>query len=355
MKQTQVKIAYISPASLCIQRLVEQDEQLLNSAASFKPLRRKTYLSGRGLLKLSLIEQGVLGSDDPLPQLKIGSSGKPYIGKCLDIALVDSHKDQTSALCCAHNEQDTNTQSQVHFNISHSLDVIALSTGNKDQGIDLEVANIKRLRKPLLERVLNRKELDYYSKLTNDHERAVFFAQQWTLREALIKLTGISIFQMDVLVIDPYKHTIVSSKIPAGMVYCFKLPKAAGSSRNLNSTFHNKAESARSSQYSDALCKSELDEILNTGIDEPLDAVLSVFVHQEDLDVCQREGIEPVSIRVQQELAFKLGLLMNHDGAQMSALNGATAHKESLLYDDTGFCSCNLAVYTAFAVNPKPD
>ena len=60
MMQTQLKIAYVSTASPCIQRLVAKDELLLNSSSSFKPLRRKTYLSGRGLLKLALVEQGLL-------------------------------------------------------------------------------------------------------------------------------------------------------------------------------------------------------------------------------------------------------------------------------------------------------
>lgn len=327
MKQTQLKIAYVSPASPCIQRLVAKDELLLNSASSFKPLRRKTYLSGRGLLKLALVEQGLLDINAPLPPLKLGPSGKPFIGTL------------------------SKSVNEVHFNLSHSIDLIALSTGIKEQGIDLEVANIKRLRKPLVERVLSDKELDYYLKLESDADKALFFTQQWTLREALIKLTGLSIFKMDVLSIDPYEHTIVSSEVPKGVVYCFKLPKAAGSSKRvLSKAMH---DSHPSSVTVDANCG--LDEPLEMNLNEPLDAMVSVFVHQEDIEECQKARIAPVLISMQQELATSLGLLMDHDGAQEAALNGAINDNESMLYDHTDFIPCALAVYNTFTVNCSPD
>ena len=327
MKQTQLKIAYVSPASHCIQRLVAKDEFLLNSASSFKPLRHKTYLSGRGLLKLALVEQGLLDINAPLPPLKLGPSGKPFIGTL------------------------SKSVNEVHFNLSHSIDLIALSTGSKEQGIDLEVANIKRLRKPLVERVLSDKELDYYLKLESDADKAVFFTQQWTLREALIKLTGLSIFKMDVLSIDPYEHTIVSSEVPKGVVYCFKLPKAAGSSKRvLSKAMH---DSPPSSVTVDANCG--LDEPLEINLNEPLDAMVSVFVHQEDIEECQKARIAPVLISMQQELATSLGLLMDHDGAQEAALNGAINDNESMLYDHTDFIPCALAVYNTFTVNCSPD
>lgn len=327
MKQTQLKIAYVSPASPCIHRLVAKDEFLLNSASSFKPLRRKTYLSGRGLLKLALVEQGLLDINAPLPPLMLGPSGKPFIGTL------------------------SKSVNEVHFNLSHSIDLIALSTGSKEQGIDLEVANIKRLRKPLVERVLSDKELDYYLQLESDADKALFFTQQWTLREALIKLTGLSIFKMDVLSIDPYEHTIVSSEVPKGVVYCFKLPKAAGSSKCvLSKAMH---DSHPSSVTVDANCG--LDEPLEINLNEPLDAMVSVFVHQEDIEECQKARIAPVLISMQQELATSLGLLMDHDGAQEAALNGAINDNESMLYDHTDFIPCALAVYNTFTVNCSPD
>ncbi|WP_308497815.1 4'-phosphopantetheinyl transferase superfamily protein [uncultured Anaerobiospirillum sp.] len=343
MKQTQLKIAYVSPASPCIQRLVAKDELLLNSASSFKPLRRKTYLSGRGLLKLALVEQGLLDINAPLPPLKLGPSGKPFIGTL------------------------SKSINEVHFNLSHSIDLIALSTGSKEQGIDLEVANIKRLRKPLVERVLSDKELDYYLKLESDADKALFFTQQWTLREALIKLTGLSIFKMDVLSIDPYEHTIVSSEVPKGVVYCFKLPKAAGSSKRvLSKAMHDSHPSSSKCVLSKAMHDSHpssvtvdancgLDEQLEINLNEPLDAMVSVFVHQKDIEECQKARIAPVLISMQQELATSLGLLMDHDGAQEAALNGATIHNESMLYDHTDFIPCALAVYNAFTVNCSPD
>lgn len=343
MKQTQLKIAYVSPASPCIHRLVAKDEFLLNSASSFKPLRRKTYLSGRGLLKLALVEQGLLDINAPLPPLMLGPSGKPFIGTL------------------------SKSVNEVHFNLSHSIDLIALSTGSKEQGIDLEVANIKRLRKPLVERVLSDKELDYYLKLESDADKSLFFTQQWTLREALIKLTGLSIFKMDVLSIDPYEHTIVSSEVPKGVVYCFKLPKAAGSSKRvLSKAMHESHPSSSKCVLSKAMHDSHpssatvdancgLDEPLEINLNEPLDAMVSVFVHQEDIEECQKARIAPVLISMQQELATSLGLLMDHDGAQEAALNGAINDNESMLYDHTDFIPCALAVYNTFTVNCSPD
>ena len=343
MKQTQLKIAYVSPASPCIQRLVAKDELLLNSASSFKPLRRKTYLSGRGLLKLALVEQGLLDINAPLPPLMLGPSGKPFIGTL------------------------SKSVNEVHFNLSHSIDLIALSTGSKEQGIDLEVANIKRLRKPLVERVLSDKELDYYLKLESDADKALFFTQQWTLREALIKLTGLSIFKMDVLSIDPYEHTIVSSEVPKGVVYCFKLPKAAGSSKCvLSKAMHDSHPSSSRCVLSKVMHDNHpssvtvgancgLDEPLEMNLNEPLDAMVSVFVHQEDIEECQKARIAPVLISMQQELATSLGLLMDHDGAQEAALNGAINDNESMLYDHTDFIPCALAVYNTFTVNCSPD
>lgn len=343
MKQTQLKIAYVSTASPCIQRLVAKDELLLNSASSFKPLRRKTYLSGRGLLKLALVEQGLLDINAPLPPLMLGPSGKPFIGTL------------------------SKSVNEVHFNLSHSIDLIALSTGSKEQGIDLEVANIKRLRKPLVERVLSDKELDYYLQLESDADKALFFTQQWTLREALIKLTGLSIFKMDVLSIDPYEHTIVSSEVPKGVVYCFKLPKAAGSSKRvLSKAMHESHPSSSKCVLSKAMHDSHpssvtvdancgLDEPLEINLNEPLDAMVSVFVHQEDIEECQKARIAPVLISMQQELATSLGLLMDHDGAQEAALNGAINDNESMLYDHTDFIPCALAVYNTFTVNCSPD
>ena len=343
MKQTQLKIAYVSPASPCIQRLVAKDEFLLNTASSFKPLRYKTYLSGRGLLKLALVEQGLLDINAPLPPLKLGPSGKPFIGTL------------------------SKSVNEVHFNLSHSIDLIALSTGSKEQGIDLEVANIKRLRKPLVERVLSDKELDYYLKLESDADKALFFTQQWTLREALIKLTGLSIFKMDLLSIDPYEHTIVSSEVPKGVVYCFKLPKAAGSSKRvLSKAMHDSHPSSSKCVLSKAMHDSHpssvtvdancgLDEPLEINLNEPLDAMVSVFVHQEDIEECQKARIAPVLISMQQELATSLGLLMDHDGAQEAALNGAINDNESMLYDHTDFIPCALAVYNTFTVNCSPD
>ena len=156
---------------------------------------------------------------------------------------------------------------------------------------------------------------------------------------------------MDVLSIDPYEHTIVSSEVPKGVVYCFKLPKAAGSSKRvLSKAMH---DSHPSSVTVDANCG--LDEPLEINLNEPLDAMVSVFVHQEDIEECQKARIAPVLISMQQELATSLGLLMDHDGAQEAALNGAINDNESMLYDHTDFIPCALAVYNTFTVNCSPD
>ena len=295
MKQTQLKIAYVSPASPCIQRLVAKDEFLLNSASSFKPLRHKTYLSGRGLLKLALVEQGLLDINAPLPPLKLGPSGKPFIGTL------------------------SKSVNEVHFNLSHSIDLIALSTGSKDQGINLEVANIKRLRKPLVERVLSDKELDYYLKLESDADKALFFTQQSEVSEALIKLTGLSIFKMDVLILirtntplsqvrfqrawstaSSYQRrqevqgaclaklcTIATHQVQSA---CLAKPCTIATHQVQSACLAKLCTMSRPSSVTvDANCG--LDEPLEINLNEPLDAMVSVFVHQEDVRMYKRAGL----------------------------------------------------------------
>lgn len=362
MAVTEVYLAYVCPTSSAIQQLLVSDTSLLNTAASFKEHRRKTFLAGRGLLKLALTELALLSPNAPLPPLDTGPSGKPFLATATPpqsasacvAATTDASLISTTALAAtavsataataaaavsaAGVEDDiggyVESAGRLHFNISHSYDLIGLATGALEQGIDIESVRMQRMRDSLIRRVFGYKEYALYEAMDSLEEKAYFFTQQWTLREALIKLTGKSIFKMDMLDINPVARTITSDLFPTGVVYCFKLPKAAGSSTAMQLS---PAKSSTALPTSDVADKADtaigtdtgmglgLDKVLDCGLDESVDAVMSVFVHDEDVRECQRLGISPISIKVQAELLKALGYEPMSDPVQEPAIGPKAA------------------------------
>lgn len=369
MAVTEVYLAYVCPTSSAIQQLLVSDTSLLNTAASFKEHRRKTFLAGRGLLKLALTEQALLAPNAPLPPLDTGPSGKPFLATATSAqslspcdatakaatsstaasasvsttvsttATATATATAAAAVSAAGVEDDmggyVESAGRLHFNISHSYDLIGLATGALEQGIDIESVRMQRMRDTLIRRVFGDKEYALYEAMDSLEEKAYFFTQQWTLRESLIKLTGKSIFKMDMLDIDPVARTITSELFPTGVVYCFKLPKAAGSSASLQlapakaSTAlpaGDVADEAATAIGTDTVMGLGLDNVLDCGLDESVDAVMSVFVHDEDVRECQRQGISPISIKVQAELLKALGYEPMNDPVQEPAICPKAAH-----------------------------
>lgn len=172
-------------------------------------LRQHTFLTGRALLKHALIEQGVLAENRPLPELTLSEHGRPCLPEALGF----------------------------DFNLSHAYGFMALSLGSGPQGVDLELAwpDLKRPSQSLSERVFSPDELAQWQALYAPvlaeltalgalppkgrlpqvelealslparaalNEACRYFKRQWTLREALVKLIGSSIFVLDSMLID---------------------------------------------------------------------------------------------------------------------------------------------------------
>ena len=187
----------------------QREPWVFAACADCGALRQHTFLTGRALLKHALIEAGVISADSPLPELNLSEHGRP----CLPSAL------------------------GVDFNLSHAYGFMALTLGVGPQGVDLELAwpDLKRPSQSLSERVFTPAELAYWQELyapvlaelaaldalpskgrlpqveleaLSEPARAAltaacrYFKRQWTLREALVKLIGSSIFVLDSMLID---------------------------------------------------------------------------------------------------------------------------------------------------------
>lgn len=187
----------------------EREPWVFAACADCGALRQHTFLTGRALLKHALVEQGVLAAKSPLPELIISEHGRPCLPESLG----------------------------VDFNLSHAYGFMALTLGPGPQGVDLELAwpDLKRPSQSLSERVFSPDELAQWQDLfapvlaelsalgalpakgrlpqvelevLSESARAAlneacrYFKRQWTLREALVKLIGSSIFVLDSMDID---------------------------------------------------------------------------------------------------------------------------------------------------------
>lgn len=190
------------------------DQKILALASQVGPKRQQTVLVGRSLLKFALLANGLITPQQPLPQLAYTSLHKPFF-----------------------------TDLPVHFNLSHSHGWIALALGAQPQGLDLEqIDTTRKLRQALLEKVLSSSELQYLQRLQAEcestagsvlaHDPALgacreaalrplnqaayeFFFLQWTLKEALLKLQGASIFSLERLKFAPEQRVVQVSNAQA--------------------------------------------------------------------------------------------------------------------------------------------
>lgn len=182
-------------------------------------------------------------------------------------------------LASANKEESLSTSaeassSELNFNIAHSDDFIALALGLGDQGLDLERIRPRKIKDELARRVLNDDEYLFFKALrkideckesityeageeasadvasaktksivkTSDDANADFctkealpyvlsrnfFTRQWSIKECIAKVKGGSIFDnLSSLKLDPFSHTIVDDKLPAGLVVTYALDFAA--------------------------------------------------------------------------------------------------------------------------------
>lgn len=91
-------------------------------------------------------------------------------------------------------ERDSNgkpylTNKEVHFNISHSKDLVAVAVSRQNIGVDLE--KIRDVNVKLIERYFTEKEKQYIS--INKINWQTRFFEVWTKKEALLKMSGLGL------------------------------------------------------------------------------------------------------------------------------------------------------------------
>ena len=77
--------------------------------------------------------------------------------------------------------------SNIHFSLSHSNNIVILAVSDHEIGIDIEL--ISDVKDNLVKKVLTKEELNIYSKLRSKEKNKYFF-EVWTSKEASIKAIG---------------------------------------------------------------------------------------------------------------------------------------------------------------------
>lgn len=85
----------------------------------------------------------------------------------------------------AHGKPSLDGQPNIHFNISHCRQAVAVAISSQPIGIDIE--SIGRYKPQLAQHVMNDNELQQIAQATDP---ALAFTRLWTQKEAYLKLTG---------------------------------------------------------------------------------------------------------------------------------------------------------------------
>lgn len=165
-------------------------------AARFgSPGRQASFLAGRVLLQMMLREEGLAGS---LPHIAQGAHGKPYFDRA----------------------------EGPFFNISHSGGIIAVSLCRSSTGIDLEQVRPRRSLQGLEDRELNEEEMAFVKEdPALELER---FTALWTLRECLVKVTGIGLAGLPGIAPSPARGLAAAAGCPRGTAVCSLYPALPG-------------------------------------------------------------------------------------------------------------------------------
>ncbi len=170
------------------------EEELSDLIADMGPGRRRSFLCGRALILAGL---RAAGRDDPLPPIRIGEHGKPYFEGEFKV---------------------------FHFNLSHSRGIYALATGHFPQGLDLELIKPRHDLQGLAERELSPSELAIFN-AADDNGKADCFTRAWTVREALIKASGLGLAGIGAIKADAGAGTVEALDNEPGTVASFRLPR----------------------------------------------------------------------------------------------------------------------------------
>lgn len=160
-------------------------------ARDFQPKKKITFLASRVLLRLALTSFYALND---IPSLSFGPHGKPYFDPSFSI----------------------------FFNFSHSGNYIGVAFSNIEMGFDIECVKERKNFQGLCKKVLTDPEKNYIFKLSEKEQRE-FFTLLWTVRESLLKDSGLGLVGLSKLHIDPEHNCGMASDNPTLRVHSYNI------------------------------------------------------------------------------------------------------------------------------------
>lgn len=181
---------YIAPIDTAYELASDLTSKWQLLASKYSPNRKKTFLAGRALLQKALQQSyGV----DTLPEIISVEHEKPKFKDIHDI----------------------------YFNLSHSAKHIVLSVGQGNQGIDLEFVKTRHGFDALKEKVLSKEEITVFSHYS-DSLQLDTFTSLWTVREALLKTSGVGLVGLSRIALDLNRHQIRCEDNSHGFIHTCK-------------------------------------------------------------------------------------------------------------------------------------
>lgn len=183
-----VVISNLDSLLVSVASLPQSDHEI---ARDFQPKKKKTFLASRLLLRLALKSFYALND---IPSLSFGSHGKPYFDPSLSL----------------------------FFNFSHSGNYIGVAFSNIEMGFDIECVKERKNFHGLCKKVLTDPEKNYIFKLSEKEQRE-FFTLLWTVRESLLKDSGLGLVGLSKLHIDPEHNCGMASDNPTLRVHSYNI------------------------------------------------------------------------------------------------------------------------------------
>lgn len=183
-----VVISNLDSLLVSVASLPQSDHEI---ARDFQPKKKKTFLASRVLLRLALKSFYALND---IPSLSFGSHGKPYFDPSLSL----------------------------FFNFSHSGNYIGVAFSNIEMGFDIECVKERKNFHGLCKKVLTDPEKNYIFKLSEKEQRELF-TLLWTVRESLLKDSGLGLVGLSKLHIDPEHNCGMASDNPTLRVHSYNI------------------------------------------------------------------------------------------------------------------------------------
>lgn len=184
----QVIISTLDSLLASVDSLPQSDHDV---SRDFQSKKKMTFLASRVLLRLALKSFYAL---DEVPSLSFGSHGKPYFDPDLSL----------------------------FFNFSHSGNYIGAAFGSTEMGFDIECVKDRKNFQGLCKKVLTDPEKNYIFKLSEKDQRE-FFTLLWTVRESLLKDSGLGLVGLSRLCIDPERNCGAAPDNPILCVHSYNI------------------------------------------------------------------------------------------------------------------------------------